>query len=302
MRQRVEQLIENLGHTIVGKTDTIRLVLVALIAGGHVLLEDVPGVGKTLLAKSLARSIDGRFQRIQCTPDLLPTDITGTNIWNQRTGEFEFLPGPVFANILLADEINRATPRTQSALLEVMEEQQVTVDGVTRPVPKPFFVIATQNPIEYQGTFPLPEAQMDRFMLSLSLGYPSEEEELQMLQRHQEGLRISELSHCISTQDILDLRNLCYQVKVERTLQEYILNLVRASRASEEVMLGVSPRGTVALQRTVQALAFLESRDYAIPDDVKFLAPYVLAHRLIPAGGRRAKPIVEQLLRSVPIA
>ncbi len=302
MRQRVELLIENLGRTIVGKTDTIRLVLVALIAGGHALLEDVPGVGKTLLAKSLARSIDGRFQRIQCTPDLLPTDITGTNIWNQRTGEFEFLPGPVFANILLADEINRATPRTQSALLEVMEEQQVTVDGVSRAVPKPFFVIATQNPIEYQGTFPLPEAQMDRFMLSLSLGYPSEEEELQMLQRHQEGLKFSELSPCISTQDILELRNLCYQVKVERSLQEYILNLVRASRASEEVMLGVSPRGAVALQRTVQALAFLEGRDYAIPDDVKFLAPYVLAHRLIPAGGRRAKPIVEQLLRSVPIS
>ncbi|MEW6492898.1 MAG: MoxR family ATPase [Cyanobacteriota bacterium] len=302
MRQRVEQLIENLGRTIVGKTDTIRLVLVALIGGGHTLLEDVPGVGKTLLAKSLARSIDGRFQRIQCTPDLLPTDITGTNIWNQRTGEFEFLPGPVFANILLADEINRATPRTQSALLEVMEEQQVTVDGVSRPVPKPFFVIATQNPIEYQGTFPLPEAQMDRFMLSLSLGYPSEEEELQMLQRHQEGLRVSELSPCISTQDILELRNHCYQIKVERSLQEYIINLVRASRESEEVMLGVSPRGAVALQRTVQALAFLEGRDYAIPDDVKFLAPYVLAHRLIPAGGRRAKPIVEQLLRSVPIS
>jgi MoxR-like ATPase len=194
MRQRIEQLTENLGRTIVGKADAIRLVLVALLAGGHALLEDVPGVGKTLLAKSLARSIDGRFQRIQCTPDLLPTDITGTNIWNQRSGEFEFLPGPVFANILLADEINRATPRTQSALLEVMEEQQVTVDGVSRSVPKPFFVIATQNPIEYQGTFPLPEAQMDRFMLSLSLGYPTQEEELQMLQRHQDGMRISELS------------------------------------------------------------------------------------------------------------
>lgn len=301
MRQRIETLTENLGRTIVGKTDAIHLVLVALLAGGHALLEDVPGVGKTLLAKSLARSIAGRFQRIQCTPDLLPTDITGTNIWNQRTGEFEFLPGPVFTNILLADEINRATPRTQSALLEVMEEKQVTVDGVSRAVPKPFFVIATQNPIEYQGTFPLPEAQMDRFILSLSLGYPTEEEELQMLERHQEGLVVSELEPCISTEDILELRRLCDRVKVEKSLQQYILNLVRASRTTEDVTLGVSPRGAVALQRTTQALAFLEGRDYAIPDDVKFLAPHVLAHRLIPAGGRRAKPIVEQLLRSVPI-
>ncbi|HEY9605505.1 MAG TPA: MoxR family ATPase [Allocoleopsis sp.] len=301
MRQRIETLTENLGRTIVGKTDAIHLVLVALLAGGHALLEDVPGVGKTLLAKSLARSIAGRFQRIQCTPDLLPTDITGTNIWNQRTGEFEFLPGPVFTNILLADEINRATPRTQSALLEVMEEKQVTVDGVSRAVPKPFFVIATQNPIEYQGTFPLPEAQMDRFILSLSLGYPTEEEELQMLERHLEGLVVSELEPCISTEDILELRRLCDRVKVEKSLQQYILNLVRASRTTEDVTLGVSPRGAVALQRTTQALAFLEGRDYAIPDDVKFLAPHVLAHRLIPAGGRRAKPIVEQLLRSVPI-
>jgi MoxR-like ATPase len=301
MRQRIEQLTENLGRTIVGKADAIRLVLVALLAGGHALLEDVPGVGKTLLAKSLARSIDGRFQRIQCTPDLLPTDITGTNIWNQRSGEFEFLPGPAFANILLADEINRATPRTQSALLEVMEEQQVTVDGVSRSVPKPFFVIATQNPIEYQGTFPLPEAQMDRFMLSLSLGYPTQEEELQMLQRHQDGMRISELSPCISTEDVLELRRLCNQVKVERSLQEYILNLVRASRDAEEVTLGVSPRGSVALQKTAQAFAFLDGREYTIPDDVKLLAPHVLSHRLIPAGGRRAKSIVEQLLRSVPI-
>jgi MoxR-like ATPase len=301
MRQRIEQLTENLGHTIVGKADAIRLVLVALLAGGHALLEDVPGVGKTLLAKSLSRSIAGRFQRIQCTPDLLPTDITGTNIWNQRTHEFEFLPGPVFTNILLADEINRATPRTQSALLEVMEEKQVTVDGISRPVSKPFFVIATQNPIEYQGTFPLPEAQMDRFILSLSLGYPTEEEELQMLQRHQDGMMVSELKPCISTEDVLELQGVCNQVKVEKSLQQYILNLVRASRESEEVTLGVSPRGAVALQRTTQALAFLEGREYAIPDDVKYLAPHVLAHRLIPAGGRRAKPIVEQLLRSVSI-
>lgn len=301
MREPIEQLKANLARTIVGKADAIRLVLVALLAGGHALLEDVPGVGKTLLAKSLARSFDGRFGRIQCTPDLLPTDITGTNIWNQGTREFEFLPGPVFANILLADEINRATPRTQSALLEVMEERQVTVDGVSRSVPQPFFVIATQNPVEYQGTFPLPEAQMDRFVLSLSLGYPTEAEELQMLQRHQEGMVVDDLKPCITADQVLELRRLCNQVKVEPSLQKYILNLVRTSRASEDVSLGVSPRGTVALQRTAQALAFLEGRDYVIPDDVKYLAPHVLAHRLIPMGGRRSKAIVEQLLRSVSI-
>lgn len=301
MREGIEQLKENLARTIVGKADAIRLVLVALLSGGHVLLEDVPGVGKTLLAKSLARSIDGRFQRIQCTPDLLPADITGTNIWNPSSREFEFLPGPVFANILLTDEINRATPRTQSALLEVMEEQQVTVDGVSRNVPQPFFVIATQNPVEYHGTFPLPEAQMDRFTLCLSLGYPTAEEELQMLQMHQEGIVVSDLKPCISTQDVFKLQRVCQQVQVERELQQYILNLVRASREAEDVVLGVSPRGTVALQRAAQALAFLQGRNYVIPDDVKMLAPHVLSHRLMAAGGRQAKPIVEQLLRSVAI-
>jgi MoxR-like ATPase len=301
MRESIERLTQNLGRTIVGKTDAIRLVMVALLSGGHALLEDVPGVGKTLLAKSLARSIDGKFQRIQCTPDLLPTDVTGTNIWNPSRGEFEFLPGPVFANVLLADEINRATPRTQSALLEVMEEQQVTVDGVSRAVPAPFFVIATQNPIEYQGTFPLPEAQMDRFAISLSLGYPSEAEELQMLQRLSHDVTPQELQPCVSLEEMKSLRHLCIQVKVETHLQQYILNLVRSTRQDEEVMLGVSPRGAVALHRATQALAFLEGRDYAIPDDVKFLAPHVLSHRLIPTGGRKAKAVVERLLRSVSI-
>lgn len=301
MRERIERLKQNLGQTIVGKADAIRLVLVAMLSGGHALLEDVPGVGKTLLAKSLARSIAGKFQRIQCTPDLLPTDITGTNIWNPRSGEFEFLPGPVFANVLLADEINRATPRTQSALLEVMEERQVTVDGVSRGVPSPFFVIATQNPIEYQGTFPLPEAQMDRFTLSLTLGYPTELEELQMLQRLSDGLTVDELQPCISVDEVQELRRLCTAVKVEASLKEYIVNLVRATREDEEITLGVSPRGAVALHRATQALAFLVGRDYAIPDDVKFLAPHVLSHRLIPAGGRRAKTIIERLLHSVTI-
>lgn len=302
MRQRIQALTENLGHVIVGKHEAIRLVLVALLSGGHTLLEDVPGVGKTLLAKSLARSIDGKFQRIQCTPDLLPTDITGTNIWNPRSGEFEFLPGPVFTNILLADEVNRATPRTQSALLEVMEERQVTVDGVSRQVGSPFFVIATQNPVEYQGTFPLPEAQMDRFTLSLSLGYPTDLEELQMLQRlRHQAPALDELQPCISLAEVAELQRCCGAVRVDESLQQYMVNLVRSTREDEEITLGISPRGTVALQRAVQALAFLEDREYAIPDDVKFLAPHVLAHRMIPAGGRRARSIVDRLLQSVPI-
>jgi len=301
MRQHIERLKQNLGKTIVGKADAIRLVLVAVLSGGHALLEDVPGVGKTLLAKSLARSIDGKFQRIQCTPDLLPTDITGTNIWNPRSGEFEFLPGPVFANVLLADEINRATPRTQSALLEVMEEKQVTVDGVSRNVPAPFFVIATQNPIEYQGTFPLPEAQMDRFTLSLTLGYPAALEELQMLERLSDSFAVEDLQPCISLEEVQELRRLCAAVKVEGSLKQYIVDLVRSTREDEEITLGVSPRGAVALHRASQALAFMEGRDFATPDDVKELAPHVLSHRLIPAGGRRAKTIVDKLLRSVPI-
>lgn len=301
MRQHIERLKQNLGKTIVGKADAIRLVLVAVLSGGHALLEDVPGVGKTLLAKSLARSIDGKFQRIQCTPDLLPTDITGTNIWNPRSGEFEFLPGPVFANVLLADEINRATPRTQSALLEVMEEKQVTVDGVSRNVPAPFFVIATQNPIEYQGTFPLPEAQMDRFTLSLTLGYPAALEELQMLERLSDSFAVEDLQPCISLEEVQELRRLCAAVKVEGSLKQYIVDLVRSTREDEEITLGVSPRGAVALHRASQALAFISGRDFATPDDVKDLAPHVLSHRLIPAGGRRAKTIVEKLLGSVPI-
>ncbi|VXD11242.1 conserved hypothetical protein [Planktothrix serta PCC 8927] len=301
MKQRIEHLKHNLSRTIVGKEDAIRLTLVALLAGGHALLEDVPGVGKTLLAKSLARSIAGQFHRIQCTPDLLPTDITGTNIWNPRTGEFEFLPGPIFTNILLTDEINRATPRTQSALLEVMEERQVTVDGVSRLVPKPFFVIATQNPIEYQGTFPLPEAQMDRFLLSLTLGYPTEAEELQMLQGLSDGITVDDLEPCISQDEVLEIQNWCRQIKIETSLQQYILNLVRATRESDEITLGVSPRGAISLHRATQALAFLLGRDYGTPDDVKYLAPHVLSHRLIPAGGRRSKTIIEQLLRTIAI-
>ena len=301
MRDRIEQLKQNLSQTIVGKADAIQLTLVALLSGGHALLEDVPGVGKTLLAKSLARSIAGEFKRIQCTPDLLPTDVTGTNIWNPQNGQFEFMAGPVFTNILLTDEINRATPRTQSALLEVMEEKQVTVDGVSRKLPQPFFVIATQNPIEYQGTFPLPEAQMDRFLLSLTIGYPTEAEELQMLQRLTHAITVEELKPCLHLEDVLELQKRCTQVKVEASLQQYILNLVRTTREHEDITLGVSPRGAIALYRAAQAFAFLSGRDYTVPDDVKFLAPHVLSHRLIPTGGKQAKVIVNQLLQTVAL-
>lgn len=298
----IDRLFANLSQTIIGKEDAIELVLVALIGGGHALLEDVPGVGKTLLAKSLARSIDGRFQRIQCTPDLLPSDITGSNIWMPNSGEFDFLPGPVFTNVLLADEINRATPRTQSALLEVMEEQQVTLDGKSRTVPCPFFTIATQNPVEYQGTFPLPEAQMDRFMLSLSLGYPSETDELRMLQGLHSQTAVGDLSPCLSLTELQALQQQCRQVRIKDSLQRYLLAIVRSTRDDDEVTLGVSPRGAVSLHRAAQALALIKGRDFVIPDDIKQLAPHVLAHRIIPAAAQPAQAVVARLLSAIPVS
>ncbi len=298
----IQRLTANIAQQIVGNIRPIQLVLTALLSGGHVLLEDVPGVGKTLLAKSLAKSIDGKFQRIQCTPDLLPSDITGTNIWNPGSREFEFMPGPVFTNILLADEINRATPRTQSALLEVMEERQVTLDGHSRTVSPPFFVIATQNPIESHGTFALPEAQMDRFAISLSLGYPGADQELQMLQGLATGTSISNLEPCISLEQLQAIQQQCQQVKIDRAIQKYIVDLVRATRNDSEISLGVSPRGSVALYRTTQAWAWLQGRSYALPDDVKDLALYVLAHRIIAVGGRRGTQVVTRLLQEVPVS
>lgn len=300
MNEPIHRLMDNLSQTIVGKQPAIELVLSALLSGGHVLLEDVPGVGKTLLAKSLARSIGGTFKRVQCTPDLLPADITGTNIWNPQTGQFEFLAGPALTNVLLADEINRATPRTQSALLEVMEEQQVTIDGVTHPVPQPFFVIATQNPVEYQGTFPLPEAQMDRFAVALNLGYPSEAEELLLLQQSHQR-RPDSVQACISLSEISALRQAVQEVRLEPHLQTYLLALVRGTRERADVRLGASPRGSVALYRTAQALAFVTGRDYVLPDDIKRLAPHVLAHRLIPDAGQTGTQVVDDLLQSVPV-
>jgi MoxR-like ATPase len=297
----IGRLTANIAQQIVGKDRPIQLVLTALLAGGHVLLEDVPGVGKTLLAKSLAKSIDGKFQRIQCTPDLLPSDVTGTNIWNPGSREFEFIAGPVFTNILLADEINRATPRTQSALLEVMEERQVTLDGHSRAVSAPFFVIATQNPIESHGTFALPEAQMDRFMISLSLGYPDAAEELQMLQGLATGISVANLEPCISVEQLQAIGHQCQQVKVDAAIAQYIVDLVRATRQDSEIGLGVSPRGSVALYRATQAWAWLQGRSYAVPDDVKELAVYVLAHRIMTVGGRRGTQAITRLLQQVPI-
>ena len=301
LHQKIQQVIEEVGKIVVGQQYMVNRLLVGLFTNGHILLEGVPGLAKTLTVNTLARVLQAGFRRIQFTPDLLPADLIGTMIYNQKTGIFEVKKGPVFSNLILADEINRATPRTQSALLEVMEERQVTIDGISRPVPNPFFVVATQNPVEYQGTFPLPEAQMDRFALSLSLGYPSETEELQMLQQLQGQMTPMELKPCISLDEVIALRKQCAQVKVEQSLQQYILRIIRATRTDEDVTLGASPRGSVALYRAIQAHAFLENRDYALPDDVKHLASHVLSHRIIPAGGRQGRTVVQRLMETIAI-
>jgi MoxR-like ATPase len=276
-----QRVIENVETVIVGKREQIEFLLVAMLCEGHVLLEDVPGTGKTMLARAVAASMGIGFKRVQCTPDLLPNDITGVNVFNQKTGEFDFRPGPVFCNILLADEINRATPRTQAALLEAMQERQVTMDGVTRPLPAPFLVLATQNPIEYEGTFPLPEAQLDRFLIRLSLGYPAEQDEIQILRNLRKAHPIDAIGQVVDGRELIALRDRVTDVHVEASLEAYILTIVRATRAHRDVALGASPRGSLALYKAAQGLAALRGRDFVIPDDLKTLAPLALSHRLI---------------------
>jgi MoxR-like ATPase len=302
----VTPLIDNVEQVIVGKRQAIEFILVALLCEGHVLLEDVPGSGKTMLARSIATSLGIGFKRIQCTPDLLPNDVTGVSIFNQKNGEFEFKPGPIFVNILLADEINRATPRTQAALLEAMQEQQVTVDGVTRDLPRPFLVLATQNPIEYEGTFPLPEAQLDRFFLRLSMGYPSRADERQILTNLWREHPITKIGKVVDGQDLASLQRRVWDVNVDATLQDHIVALAEATRHHADLALGVSPRGSLALLKAAQALAAIRGRDYVIPDDIKTLVPLTLAHRLIlnpeaELRGSTAQTILEDILQKTPL-
>jgi MoxR-like ATPase len=299
--QFADRVIRNVETVIVGKREQIELLLAAMLCQGHVLLEDVPGTGKTMLARAVATSLGISFKRLQCTPDLLPNDITGVSVFNQSSGEFDFRPGPVFVNILLADEINRATPRTQAALLEAMQERQVTADGVTRPLSPPFLVLATQNPIEYEGTFPLPEAQLDRFLMRLSLGYPTRDDEIQVLRNLRKQHPIETVQQVVDGTALLALSEAVSDVHVDESLERYILAIVSATRSHHDVALGASPRGSLALYKTSQALAALHGRDYVLPDDIKTLAPLTLAHRLIvrpesQLRGRTAQTIIEDVL------
>jgi len=300
-----ERLCRNVERVLVGKRGVVEMAVVSLLCEGHLLIEDVPGIGKTTLARALARSIGGSFRRLQCTPDLLPSDVTGVSVFDQRSADFIFRAGPIFANVLLADEINRATPRTQSAVLEAMQEAQVSVDGVTRPLPRPFVVLATQNPVELEGTFPLPEAQLDRFLMRLSLGYPSENDEEALVARG--GAALGEAVEAVAgCEEVLAAIAESGQVRVHEDVRRYLVRVARATRDDVDVRLGASPRATLALHRAAQAWAAIQGRDFVVPDDIKRLAVPVLAHRLI-AGlearlrGRDATAIVQQILDSLPV-
>jgi len=300
------RIADNVERVIVGKREAVERSLVAMIARGHVLLEDVPGVGKTMLARSLAASIGGDFRRVQFTPDLLPTDVTGVSIFNQRAGEFSFRPGPVFANIVLADEINRASPRTQSSLLEAMEERQVTVDGVTHELPRPFMVIATENPIEYEGVYPLPESQLDRFLLRFSIGYPERNEEKQIVREQLEGHPVEMLEPVASSAEVARAQRVVARCHVAEEVYDYVLDLIEGTRGSDQLYLGAGPRGSLALVRCAQALATLDGREFVGPDDIKSVAVEALAHRLIPrpearVSGVTGTQVVEGLLQSTPV-
>lgn len=301
-----QKIVENISRVIVGKEQSIELLLVALLSDGHVLIEDIPGLGKTLLAKSLAKSMGGSFRRVQFTPDLLPADITGFNVYNQQTGQFTFQSGPVMTHILLADEINRTIPRTQSSLLEAMEERQVTVDGKTYPLPHPFFVMATQNPIELEGTFPLPEAQLDRFLLKVRLGYPEKDEEIAIMERFQEKDPLSELEPVANPGELVELQHARKRIHLSHPVEEYITNIVRATRNHSSLRLGASPRGSLGLMRSGQALAALRGRQYVLPDDIKSLVLPVLAHRLIVKEedrlrGETPEHFLEEIIHQIPI-
>ena len=301
-----QRVTENVEKVIVGKQEAVELTTIALLCEGHVLIEDVPGTGKTMLAKSVSRSLGCDFRRIQFTPDMLPSDVTGVSVFNQKTREFEFRPGPVMAQIVLTDEINRATPKTQSALLEAMEERQITVDGVTYPMEQPFLVLATQNPIEYEGTFPLPEAQLDRFMMRISLGYPENEDEMTMLDRQQHAHPVTRIEQVVSAEELIEAQQRIKDVYINDLVKEYIVKLVTATRKHPDVYLGASPRGSIALYKTGQARAAILGRDYVIPDDIKALAMVTLAHRLIISPSARIKnvdprAVIQEILDSTPV-
>jgi MoxR-like ATPases len=278
---QVKRILDNIGNVMIGKEHVAELSIVALLAGGHVLLEDVPGVGKTLMVRSLAKSVGANFKRIQFTPDLLPSDVTGSSIYNPKELKFEFRPGPIMGNIVLADEINRTSPKTQAALLEGMEEASVTVDGNTLSLGSPFFVMATQNPIEYEGTYPLPEAQLDRFLFKMNMGYPSPQDEVNILHSTEKKQPINELQSVITLEELQEMQKQVKGVHVDVTIKEYIVDMVNRTRTHQSVYLGASPRGSVALMKAAQAYAFIHGRDYVLPDDIQYLAPYVLPHRII---------------------